>query len=110
MSTRRGRAVALYRALSRLLPAHARRDREEMTLVFTALREEAPTVRERWARTAHGLLALARVLVVRGFFAGILGRLGQPELTNAVMAYVDARLGVELTGSGLEESETGDDE
>ncbi len=53
---------------------------------------------------------LARVLVVRGFFADILGRLGQPELTNAVMADVDARLGVELTGSGLEESETGDDE
>jgi Fe-S cluster assembly protein SufD len=53
---------------------------------------------------------LARVLVVRGFFADILGRLGQPELTNAVMADVDARLGVDLTGSGLEESETGDDE
>ena len=44
---------------------------------------------------------LARVLVVRGFFADILGRLGQPDLARAIMADVDARLGVDLTGTGL---------
>jgi Fe-S cluster assembly protein SufD len=44
---------------------------------------------------------LARVLVVRGFFADILGRLGEPELSRSVMADVDARLGVDLSGSGL---------
>jgi Fe-S cluster assembly protein SufD len=38
---------------------------------------------------------LARVLVVRGFFADILGRLDEPELARSVMADVDARLGVD---------------
>jgi Fe-S cluster assembly protein SufD len=48
---------------------------------------------------------LARVLVVRGFFADILGRLGDPDLAGRVMADVDARLGVDLSGSGLEADE-----
>jgi len=38
---------------------------------------------------------LARVLVVRGFFADILGRLDEPELARSGMADVDARLGVD---------------
>ena len=37
---------------------------------------------------------LARVLVVRGFFADVLHRIGQPELTQRVMRTVDGRLGV----------------
>ncbi len=45
---------------------------------------------------------LARVLVVRGFFADVLGRLGEPDLATRVMADVDARLGVDLAGTGLE--------
>lgn len=45
---------------------------------------------------------LARVLVVRGFFADILGRLGEPELARSVMADVDARLGVDVVGLGVE--------
>jgi len=49
---------------------------------------------------------LARVLVVRGFFADVLMRLGVQEVTTAVMASVDARLGVDLSGTGLE----GDDD
>jgi Fe-S cluster assembly protein SufD len=39
---------------------------------------------------------LARVLVVRGFFADVLGRLGLPDLTSEVMTRVDERLGVEV--------------
>lgn len=46
---------------------------------------------------------LARVLVVRGFFADILGRLGEPDLARRVMTDVDARLGVDLTGTGLDD-------
>jgi Fe-S cluster assembly protein SufD len=38
---------------------------------------------------------LARVLVVRGFFADILGRTGIPGLLSEVMSDIDARLGVE---------------
>lgn len=45
---------------------------------------------------------LARVLVVRGFFADILGRLGEPGLARSVMADVDARLGVDIVGLGVE--------
>jgi len=41
---------------------------------------------------------LARVLVVRGFLSDILGRLGEPDLSKAVMADVDARLGVDIRG------------
>ncbi len=37
---------------------------------------------------------LARVLVVRGFFADILGRTGIPGLADSVMRTIDARLGV----------------
>ena len=48
---------------------------------------------------------LARVLVVRGFFADVLMRLGVPEVTQAVMASVDERLGVDLSGSGLGEGD-----
>ena len=44
---------------------------------------------------------LARVLVVRGFFADILGRLGEPALSADVMADVDARLGVDVSDDGL---------
>jgi len=51
---------------------------------------------------------LARVLVVRGFFADILGRLGEPDLARRVMADVDARLGVDLSGSGLDDDATED--
>lgn len=49
---------------------------------------------------------IARVLVVRGFFADVLMRLGVPDVAQAVMASVDQRLGVDLAGTGLE----GDDE
>lgn len=45
---------------------------------------------------------IARVLVVRGFFADVLMRLGVPDVANAVMASVDQRLGVDLSGTGLE--------
>lgn len=48
---------------------------------------------------------LARVLVVRGFFADILGRLGEPGLSAAVMADVDARLGVDVSGYEADEEE-----
>ena len=48
---------------------------------------------------------LARVLVVRGFFTDVLTRLGLPDVTAAVMASVDARLGVDLAGTGLEEDD-----
>ena len=45
---------------------------------------------------ARGIPAdLARVLVVRGFFADVLQRIGQPDLTRRVMRNVDARLGVD---------------
>ena len=48
---------------------------------------------------------LARVLVVRGFFADILGRLDEPDLARSVMGDVDARLGVDAsfddTGDGV---------
>lgn len=47
---------------------------------------------------ARGIPAdLARVLVVRGFFADVLQRLGQPALTRRVMATVDGRLGVDTS-------------
>lgn len=48
---------------------------------------------------------LARVLVVRGFFADILGRLGEPALSSDVMADVDARLGVDISDDGIEDDE-----
>jgi len=48
---------------------------------------------------------LARVLVVRGFFADILGRLGEPALSADVMADVDARLGVDVSDDGIEDGE-----
>ena len=48
---------------------------------------------------------LARVLVVRGFFADILGRLGEPALTRAVMSDVDARLGVDIEGLGVDDGD-----
>lgn len=51
---------------------------------------------------------LARVLVVRGFFSDILGRLGEPELSRSVMADVDARLGVDIQGLGADDSEAGE--
>jgi Fe-S cluster assembly protein SufD len=45
---------------------------------------------------SRGITAeLARVLVVRGFFADILGRTGIPGLLTEVMSDIDARLGVE---------------
>ena len=37
---------------------------------------------------------LARVLVVRGFFADVLGRTGIPGIADSVMRTIDARLGV----------------
>ena len=46
---------------------------------------------------------LARVLVVRGFFADILARLDEPELAASVMTEVDERLGVDIGGTGLDE-------
>lgn len=49
---------------------------------------------------------LARVLVVRGFFADILGRLGEPDLSRAVMSDVDARLGVDVHGLGVDDSDS----
>lgn len=52
---------------------------------------------------------LARVLVVRGFFADILGRLGEPELSRAVMNDVDARLGVDVEGLGVDDADTDDE-
>lgn len=48
---------------------------------------------------------LARVLVVRGFFADVLARLDEPELARDVMTEVDARLGVDLSGSGIGDEE-----
>ena len=48
---------------------------------------------------------LARVLVVRGFFADVLMRLGVPDVASTVMANVDSRLGVDLSGSGIEEDD-----
>ncbi|MBM3688276.1 MAG: SufD family Fe-S cluster assembly protein [Actinobacteria bacterium] len=48
---------------------------------------------------------LARVLVVRGFFADVLMRLGVPDVASTVMATVDSRLGVDLSGSGIEEDD-----
>lgn len=50
---------------------------------------------------------LARVLVVRGFFADILGRLDEPDLARSVMAEVDARLGVDIAGTGLADEDSG---
>ncbi len=48
---------------------------------------------------------LARVLVVRGFFADVLGRLDEPALASGVMADVDALLGVDIAdGEGAEEA------
>jgi len=52
---------------------------------------------------------LARVLVVRGFFADILGRLGEPDLSRSVMADVDARLGVDVVGLGVDTDESVDE-
>ena len=52
---------------------------------------------------------LARVLVVRGFFADILGRLGEPELSRSVMSDVDARLGVDVGGLGVDDGEADDE-
>lgn len=40
---------------------------------------------------------VARLLVVRGFFADVLGRLGVEDLTREVMSRVDERLGVDGT-------------
>lgn len=48
---------------------------------------------------------LARVLVVRGFFSDVLGRLGIPDLRVEVMSAVDARLGVDLSGTGAEDED-----
>ena len=48
---------------------------------------------------------LARVLVVRGFFADILGRLGEPGLSRTVMSDVDARLGVDIEGLGVDDGQ-----
>lgn len=48
---------------------------------------------------------IARVLVVRGFFADILGRLGLPEFTRSVMVEVDSRLGVDLSGRGFDDED-----
>ena len=53
---------------------------------------------------------LARVLVVRGFFADILGRLGEPDLSRSVMADVDARLGVDIVGLGVDGEDEPDDD
>ena len=50
---------------------------------------------------------LARVLVVRGFFSDILGRLGEPDLARGVMADVDRRLGVDLAGKGIADDDEG---
>lgn len=50
---------------------------------------------------------LARVLVVRGFFADVLGRLDEPDLAREVMSDVDALLGVDIAdgdGEGAEET------
>lgn len=53
---------------------------------------------------ARGIPAdLARVLVVRGFFADILGRLGEPALSARVMGDVDERLGVDVAGLGVDD-------
>jgi Fe-S cluster assembly protein SufD len=64
---------------------------------------------------SRGITAeLARVLVVRGFFADILSRTEIPGLLAEVMADIDARLGVEalvdvdLTEAVLVGAETGD--
>lgn len=64
MTDRKSVALALYRALGALLPPSARQDGEEMAQLFAALRDDAPTAPARWVRTAHGLVALARVLIV----------------------------------------------
>jgi len=51
---------------------------------------------------------LARVLVVRGFFADVLGRLDEPELSRAVMSEVDSRLGVDFAAHGLVDDDSVD--
>lgn len=48
---------------------------------------------------------LARVLVVRGFFADIANRIQVPGLAGMVMDRVDERLGVDLSGTGVEEDQ-----
>jgi Fe-S cluster assembly protein SufD len=48
---------------------------------------------------------VARVLVVRGFFADILARLNEPEFAKSVMADVDARLGADLSSAGIADDE-----
>ena len=55
---------------------------------------------------ARGIPAdLARVLVVRGFFTDVLGRLGVPEIAEEVMSTVDSRLGIDRVAAGLLEEE-----
>ena len=53
---------------------------------------------------------LARVLVVRGFFADILGRLDEPLLARSVMADVDARLGVDAAFDDAGDADDAGDE
>jgi Fe-S cluster assembly protein SufD len=56
---------------------------------------------------ARGIPAeLARVLVVRGFFTDVLGRLGLPQITDEVMSTVDSRLGIDRAATGLIEEES----
>ena len=55
---------------------------------------------------ARGIPAdLARVLVVRGFFTDVLGRLGVPEIAEEVMSTVDSRLGIDRVAAGMLEEE-----
>lgn len=49
---------------------------------------------------------IARMLVVRGFFTDVLGRVGMPDLTNDVMAQVDLRLGIERGSAELVEEDS----
>ena len=53
---------------------------------------------------------LARVLVVRGFFDDILGRLDEPELQRAVMHDVDRRLGVDMAAHGWDSDDADGEE
>ncbi len=56
---------------------------------------------------ARGIPAeLARVLVVRGFFTDVLGRLGVPQIADDVMSTVDSRLGIDRAVAEIVEEDS----
>lgn len=58
---------------------------------------------------ARGIPAdIARVLVVRGFFADVVARMGVPSIAERTMAAIDERLGVETADIETADTETAD--